>query len=256
MPSPALLVATLAAGALGSAIPPRVGTFKGTYSAQQVRNPNFTGKHGTLALAKAYLKYGAKMPGDLESAVVRILADLGLDRRDTGTATTTPEQYDAEYLTPVSIGTPAQVLNLDFDTGSSDLWVFSSETPSRQRNGQAIYTPSKSSTSKKLSGATWSISYGDGSRSNGDVYTDVVSVGGLKVKGQAVECARNVSSQFSADKNNDGLLGLAFSSINTVSPTPQTTFFDTAKSSLDSPVFTADLKAGQRELSLSSCDTD
>lgn len=42
-----------------------------------------------------------------------------------------------------------------------------------------------------------------------------------------------------------GLLGLAFSSINTVSPDQQTTFFDTVKSSLAKKLFAVDLKAGK-----------
>ncbi|EKG21681.1 Peptidase A1 [Macrophomina phaseolina MS6] len=240
------LTALLASAGSASVIPPRIGTpatEEGTFSAVQVRNTKHV-KSGPLALAKAYRKFKVPLPEELQAAVAN---NTGSVKRATGSATTTPTEYDSEYLTPVSIGTPAQVLNLDFDTGSSDLWVFSSETPSRDINGQTIYNPSKSSTSSKLAGATWEIVYGDQSSSSGDVYKDKVTVGGLTVTNQAVETAQRVSDEFTQDSDNDGLLGLAFSSLNTVSPTQQKTFFDNAKSSLTSPLFTADLKHNARK---------
>ena len=41
----------------------------------------------------------------------------------TGNVTADDVQNDSEYLCPVQIGTPAKTFTLDFDTGSSDLWV-------------------------------------------------------------------------------------------------------------------------------------
>lgn len=235
--SASTLVLAAAVAGIANATPTPPRTKVGTFSVPQVRNPGFKA-HGPAQLARTYLKYGAKLPDGL----ARIMADFNVFRRDSGSAKATPEQYDIQYLTPVSIGTPPQQLNLDFDSGSSDLWVFSTEQPANSVNGQTQYDPSSSSTAKEMSGASWDISYGDGSSSNGVVYQDVVNVGGVSFDSQAVEAASKVSAQFTSDTNNDGLLGLAFSSINTVSPTPQKTFFDNVAPNLDTAVWTADLK--------------
>lgn len=72
--------------------------------------------------------------------------------------------------------------------------------------------------------------------------TDVVTIGGVSVDKQAVELATNISSTFVADVGSNGLLGLAFSKLNTVAPTQQKTFFDNAIPNLKEPVFTADLR--------------
>ncbi|KAK3382059.1 aspartic peptidase domain-containing protein [Lasiosphaeria ovina] len=238
MPALLLLAASLVASGLASAVLPRIDSANtGTASLKQVRNPHFF-PHGPSALAKVYHKYGVPLSDDLRLAVAGGIPH----KRVTGSGVASPQQYDVEYLTPISVGTPPLVLNLNLDTGSSDLWVFSSELPPSEINGQTVYDPTKSTSAKKLEGATWEIEYGDGSSSEGDVYIDSVAIGDLTVTAQAVQAAKNVSAEFTADTHDDGLLGLAFNTINTVQPTRQKTFYDNAQSILDAPVFTADLK--------------
>ncbi|KAL8963707.1 MAG: hypothetical protein Q9183_004980, partial [Haloplaca sp. 2 TL-2023] len=198
---------------------------------QQTRKP--LKKSGPRAVLSTYAKYNVTAPED----VIRAAAN------NDGTVSATPEIFDSEYLTPVTIG--GQVVNLDFDTGSSDLWCFSPQLTIAQINGHSIYDPLLSLTSYIMNGLTWGIIYGDSSSASGNVYGDYVTVGTTTVAGQAVELAQTISSEFVADINNDGLLGLGFDKINTVQPTQQKTFFSNAKVSLTSPLFTADLKRGR-----------
>ncbi|KAA8569212.1 hypothetical protein MFRU_004g00610 [Monilinia fructicola] len=157
------------------------------------------------------------------------------------------QQNDSEYLCPVQIGTPPQTLLLDFDTGSSDLWVWSTELPksiTAKATGHTIFDPAKSSTFKASKTSKWKISYGDSSSASGTVGTDTVTLGGLAIENQAVELATKLSTQF-AEGAGDGLLGLAWGSINTVTPEPVATPVENMISQKDIPsnaeLFTANL---------------
>jgi len=74
-------------------------------------------------------KYGQPTPVYLAAAM------------ENGTVVATPDGSDLEYLCPVDID--GQTLMLDFDTGSSDLWVFSTEQPSSQTQGHTVFDKSK-----------------------------------------------------------------------------------------------------------------
>lgn len=53
----------------------------------------------------------------------RVLQKRSADGGQVGQIGADDVQNDAMYLAEVGIGSPAQMLNLDFDTGSADLWV-------------------------------------------------------------------------------------------------------------------------------------
>jgi hypothetical protein len=90
--------------------------------------------------------------------------------------------------------------------------VFSTSLPVSEHT---LFDPSKSPHWQALSGYTWDTQYADGSDVSGTVGTDVVTVGGISVSGQAVQIASKVSSNFEDRLPRvDGVLGLGFSSIN------------------------------------------
>ncbi|KAJ7466921.1 acid protease [Mycena latifolia] len=179
------------------------------------RSAKFVGKRPSLfsAYARAANRYGFQTTKFApfqknENMVVHVNA-----KGESG-------DVPAASVQNVKIGTPGVTLNLDFDTGSSDLWVWSSELTGVSKTGHNIYNPSKSKTASKQARSTWNISYGDGSSASGNVYLDTVTIGGVSVPKQAVELAEKMSAQFSSGEGSDGLLGLAWPAINTVSPEP------------------------------------
>jgi hypothetical protein len=138
------------------------------------------------------------------------------------------------YLAEVEIGTPKagtskQVLRLDFDTGSSDLWCWSTSLPDALQasagSRHSIFNPGNSKTWEDLPGEKWHITFGDGSHAKGTVGLDTLTVGGLTIRSQAIETATKISKQFQTGEG-DGLLGLAFGTINTVMPDHQKTPVD------------------------------
>jgi hypothetical protein len=103
MPSLVSSLSALAIASLAAATPIRRA--KQAFTVHEDVAKPFT--PGPVQMWKTYQKYGVAPPPDISAAA------------SDGTVTATPEQYDAEYLCPVTIG--GQTLNLDFDTGSADL---------------------------------------------------------------------------------------------------------------------------------------
>ncbi|EKM60377.1 uncharacterized protein PHACADRAFT_246256 [Phanerochaete carnosa HHB-10118-sp] len=130
---------------------------------------------------------------------------------------------DVEWMGPITIGTPNQLFSIDFDTGSSDLWVPSSSCTSSTCVNKKKYDASKSSTSSQKNG-TFTIGYGDNSTVSGPIYTDTVTVAGLTATDQYFSPVTTLSSSFASDPI-DGILGLAYPSLSHFRG--QTPFFNT-----------------------------
>ncbi|KAI1631054.1 aspartic peptidase domain-containing protein [Biscogniauxia mediterranea] len=114
-----------------------------------------------------------------------------LTRRADGTVEEiiTNEKNRGGYFASCSVGTPAQNLTLQLDTGSSDIWVPSSsssvctstDSSSSSSGSQGCtlgsYNPDDSSSFQVIGQNDFSISYVDGSHSEGDYITETFSIG-------------------------------------------------------------------------------
>ncbi|EXJ94234.1 aspergillopepsin I [Capronia coronata CBS 617.96] len=220
---------------------------KRSFKIPRIRNANYK-PNGKAAYKRALIKFGFNdisfVPDGEVATRIRAAtaAAVNATGNEDGGTTAAPTQNDAQFLSPVTVG--GQQLIMNFDSGSSDFWVFNTNLAKSAQKGHTIYNPTQSSTFQNLDG-TFNISYGDGSFASGPVGVDQVDIGGATVAAQAIGLPDTVGSSFITDSVANGLVGLAFSSLNTIQPNPQKTFFDNVVSDLTLPLFTAQLKSGQ-----------
>jgi len=141
---------------------------------------------------------------------------------------------NAQYFSEITIGTPPQTFKVVLDTGSSNLWVPSSECGSIACYLHSKYESSSSSTYKK-NGTSFEIRYGSGSLS-GFVSQDVMTIGDLKIEDQIFAEATEEPGLAFAFGRFDGILGLGYDtiSVNKIVP-PFYSMID--QDLLDEPVF-------------------
>ncbi|KAF2115503.1 aspartyl proteinase [Lophiotrema nucula] len=141
---------------------------------------------------------------------------------------------NAQYFSEVSLGTPPQDFKVILDTGSSNLWV-----PSTDCNSIACYLHTKfdhsSSSTYKKNGSSFEIRYGSGELS-GYVSRDTFQIGDLKIKNQDFAEATSEPGLAFAFGRFDGILGLGYDTISVNKIVPP--FYNAIDQGLlDEPVF-------------------
>ncbi|CAE6427848.1 unnamed protein product [Rhizoctonia solani] len=145
------------------------------------------------------------------------------------------------WVGEIEIGEPGKKFRVDFDTGSSDTWVFSSTCvfPTCS-SGKNKYVASESSTSK-LQAGKFRIEYLDGAEVSGPIYAETITIAGLSAEGQWFSPVNQTNNL--EDYGTDGLVGLAFQPVSTLKAP---TFIDTLSSQgkISEQIFSMRLSSG------------
>ncbi|XP_061387520.1 lysosomal aspartic protease-like [Musca vetustissima] len=203
------------------------------------------------ALASAELvRVPVRRQENFQKSFANVKAELSVLRSKYGLPT--PRDYveedlsntmNMEYYGTITIGTPPQQFEVLFDSGSSNLWVpssncYANNTACQNHNK---YDSSASST-YVANGESFSIQYGSGSLT-GYLSTDTVIVNGLTIESQTFAEAMAEPGTSFVDSSFDGILGMAYQTIAVDNVVPP--FYNMfAQGLVDSDVFSFYLTRG------------
>ncbi|OAD67003.1 hypothetical protein PHYBLDRAFT_70358 [Phycomyces blakesleeanus NRRL 1555(-)] len=178
------------------------------------------------ALPSSYDQHFAKHPirvsisrtenGHVAAVQRSIAGEQVLNKRDNNNTASLYNASGREYIIQVQIGTPPQQFDLTLDTGSSELWVPSSEC-SVDMCPYSRFNQTQSS-SLNITSKTFSAQYSVG-QANGTYVYETVRIGNATIDNQLVglvNTTKNILGIVKSGEQSNGILGLGYPGLNTV----------------------------------------
>jgi hypothetical protein len=135
---------------------------------------------------------------------------LSFTPSNDGNTVEVKDYQNTQYFIEIGLGTPEQKFTVVPDTGSSNLWVYTSECKSIPCRTHHTFDASKSSTWKDQ-GDDFSISYGSGSV-KGSVQEDIAEFGDVH-SSMSFGAIKKVNGITFYVSQMDGIVGLAYGQI-------------------------------------------
>ncbi|RIB27007.1 aspartic peptidase domain-containing protein [Gigaspora rosea] len=158
-----------------------------------------------------------------------------LSRRAIGSMPVSEEQPDVAYYGQITFGTGTpQNFDIQFDTGSGDLFVFDKNCDSPACDDKPKYDSDADQSFSPIDGKDFVVEYADGTEIKGNSGKTTIVIAGISVEAQEFGLADEVSDDFKHQY--EGIMGMGFSELSdNEQTTPITNLIN--NNQLDNPQF-------------------
>ncbi|PKY61135.1 acid protease [Rhizophagus irregularis] len=134
-----------------------------------------------------------------------------LSRRAIGSMPVNQEEPDIAYFGQITFGTGTpQNFDIQFDTGSGDLFVFGKNCDSPACKDKPKYDSGLDTSFKPIDGKDFKVKYADGTEATGDSATTSIVIAGVEVLVQDFGVVSEISDDFK-EHPYVGIMGMTFS---------------------------------------------